>query len=179
MSEDMTGRLALVTGDGKGKTTSALGQVVRALGHGWRVAFIQFVKGDDQCGEHKLLRSLAEQGHRIELHVTGGGFIWNKANAPKHTAKAQAGWALARRLLASGDYELVVLDELTYLIAFDMIPEEDVLAGLRERAAGTNVVVTGRDASEGLVGMADLVSEIGNIRHPIAAGEKAREGLEF
>ena len=146
--------MTLVTGDGKGKTTSALGQVVRALGHGWRVAFIQFVKGDDKCGEHMLLRRLAKEGHSIELHVTGGGFIWNKANAPKHAAKAKAGWALARAALASGDYELVVLDELTYLIVFEMVPEEEILAGLRERAPGTSVVVTGRDASEGLVGMA-------------------------
>ena len=179
MSDPVAGRLTLVTGDGKGKTTSALGQVVRALGHGWRVAFVQFVKGDDQCGEHRLLRSLADAGHTIDLHVTGGGFIWNKANAPKHAAKAQAGWELARGLLASGDYDLIVLDELTYVITFEMIPEEDILDALRSRAAHTSVVVTGRNASEGLLAMADLISEIGNVRHPLAAGEKAREGLEF
>ncbi len=179
MSDSPVGRVTLVTGDGKGKTTSALGQVVRALGHGWRVAVVQFVKSDDQCGEHRFLRSLVEAGHTIELHVTGGGFIWNKANAPKHTAKAKEGWTLACSLLASGDYDLVVLDELTYVIAYEMIPEQEILDGIKNRAPHTSVVVTGRDASEGLLAAADLISEIANIRHPMATGEKARQGLEF
>lgn len=170
------GLLMVHTGDGKGKTTAALGMALRALGHGHRVCVVQFIKGSWTCGELTAAKRFEDL---LEIHVMGRGFTWKSDDLETDKALAREGWALAAEKIASGDYRMVVLDELTYLVAYDMIPEETVLDVLRNRPAATHLVVTGRNASPGLLKMADMVTEMRAVRHHFAAGVKAQAGVEF
>lgn len=170
------GLFIIYTGQGKGKTTAALGLSLRALGHGHRVSFIQFIKGSWKYGEMEAVARFADL---LDFHVMGRGFTWNSDDLRKDAEAALRGWELARKVLAEGRHRLVVLDELTYLIRYKMLTEEDVLAVLDRRAPATHVVITGRGAGEGLIQAADLVTELQEVKHPYASGVKAQQGIEF
>lgn len=170
------GLLMVFTGDGKGKTTAALGMALRAVGHGIRVCVIQFIKGSRSCGEREAARRFSDL---MAFHVTGRGFTWASDDLQKDRHAAREGWALACAAIAGGRYGLIVLDELTYLIRYGFLTETAVLTALEQRPAGQHVVVTGRNASPGLLAAADLVTEMRAVKHPFSAGFQAQAGVEF
>ncbi len=170
------GLLIVNTGDGKGKTTAALGQVFRALGHGFRICVIQFIKGSWKYGELEAGKQFPDQ---LEIHVMGRGFTWKSEDIDKDIKVAQEAWDFAKQVVLSNKYDLIVLDELTYLISYGMVAEEEVVNFLKLRPEKLHVVVTGRGASQSLMDAADLVTEMKDIKHPFAAGVKAQPGIEF
>jgi cob(I)alamin adenosyltransferase len=170
------GLLAIFTGNGKGKTTSALGLACRALGHGHKVCVIQFIKGGWLTGEQLFAKSLADT---IDFHVMGKGFTWKSDNIAEDTALARKAWDFAVRTIEQNQHQLVILDELTYLIRYNMVSEEEVLEALSRRPSRMHVVLTGRHATEGLVAVADLVTEMTEIKHPYAAGVAAQKGFDY
>lgn len=168
------GVTVLYTGNGKGKTTAAMGQVMRAVGHGLKVCVIQFIKGQWATGEANTCATLA----RVEFHVMGSGFTWRED--PQQTKRAAAaGWALAEEKIRGGDFDLVVLDELTYLVSYQLVDESQVLNLIRNRPPHVHLVITGRNATPVLVEAADLVTEMLEVKHPYASGVKAQAGIEF
>ena len=170
------GLLMVYTGDGKGKTTSALGLSMRCAGHGLKVCFIQFIKGTWKYGEMEAVERFEGL---IDFHVMGRGFTWKSDDLEKDKAAAREAWAFARDAINSGRYHLVVLDEFTYLLNYGMIELDTVLEVLASRPAELHVAVTGRGAAEALLAEADLVSEIKALKHPYQAGIKAQKGIEF
>ena len=170
------GLLLIYTGNGKGKTTAALGQAIRAAGHDMRVCIIQVIKGAWPTGEAK---ALAKFGDQIELHIKGCGFTWK--NDPEEVKKtARQGWQLAReKIMTAEGFDLVILEELTYLISYGILDEAEVLDLLKNRPARLNILITGRNASAGLIEAADLVTEMREIKHHFQNGNKARKGIEF
>jgi cob(I)alamin adenosyltransferase len=163
------------TGDGKGKSSAAFGVMTRAWARGWRVGVIQFIKsGAWNTGEHKLAMHLG-----IEWHETGDGFTWDSENMDETTALAVEAWRVTKEKLASGDYDLLILDEITYAITYKWIDEADVISALTNRAPKTNVVVTGRGATPGLLKIADTATEMNVIKHAYEKGIKAMKGIEF
>ncbi|KPJ85487.1 MAG: cob(I)yrinic acid a,c-diamide adenosyltransferase [Spirochaetes bacterium DG_61] len=170
------GLFVVFTGNGKGKTTAAVGTALRALGHGCRVCLIQFVKGSWKSGE---LEALGRFSDLLDVHVLGKGFMFSCEEIERNREVAHRAWECARRIIASSTYDLVVLDELTYLIHFDLIDEGDVLQVISKRPAGMHVIVTGRHASDGLVAIADLVTEMREIKHPMNGGISCQKGIEF
>jgi cob(I)alamin adenosyltransferase len=170
------GIFAVFTGEGKGKTTAALGLVFRALGHGHKVTLIQFIKGNWHCGEHSLAEKFPDQ---LELHVTGKGFTWQSKDLAEDTALAQKAWQLARTVIAAGQAQLVILDELTYLIRYGMVEEAEILEAIKNRPANMHIVVTGRHASENLMNAADLVTEMKEVKHPYKNGIQAQKGFDY
>ncbi|MDD3471732.1 MAG: cob(I)yrinic acid a,c-diamide adenosyltransferase [Syntrophaceae bacterium] len=170
------GLLIVNTGDGKGKTTAALGQVFRALGHGFKICVIQFIKGSWKYGELESAKKFDDQ---LEIHVKGRGFTWKSDDIDKDIKIAREAWEFAKTVIESNKYQMIVLDELTYLITYGMVEEADVLNALRNRPEGLHVVVTGRGASKLLIEEADLVTEMKEIKHPFRSGTKAQRGIEF
>ncbi|MBM4326916.1 MAG: cob(I)yrinic acid a,c-diamide adenosyltransferase [Deltaproteobacteria bacterium] len=168
--------LMVYTGNGKGKTTAAIGQAVRAMGQGMKVCFIQFLKGSWKYGE---LTAAERFSDLMEFHVLGRGFTWKSEDLEKDIAVARAAWELAKEKILSAEFQMVVLDELTYLIQYNMVEEAEIVGFLSARPANLHVVVTGRDASEALIQAADLVTEMREIKHPYSAGVKAQKGIEF
>jgi len=170
------GVIIINTGNGKGKTTAAFGQALRTAGHDLPVCIIQFIKGQWATGEGMAVKRL---GGHVELHVCGTGFTWQAADRAEVIAAAQQGWRLAREKISSGNYRLVVLDELTYIVNYGIVSEQEVVATLQTRPNGVDIVITGRDAGAGLIAAADLVTEMCEIKHPFRQGVGARKGLEF
>jgi cob(I)alamin adenosyltransferase len=170
------GLVIVNTGHGKGKTTAAMGQAVRAAGQGLKVCIIQFIKGQGKTGEALAFAS-AFPG-QVELHCTGTGFTWQQDKEIVKEA-ALAGWKLAKEKIASNAYDLIVLDELTYLIGLGILTEDEVVALFRARPQRLHLVITGRDASQGLIEYADLVTEMRVMKHPFQKGIKAQKGIEF
>jgi cob(I)alamin adenosyltransferase len=169
------GLLLVYTGHGKGKTTAAFGLVFRALGRGMRAGVVQFIKGKWKTGE----RLFAETLPNLTFHVMGLGFTWESDDLSKDKAAAIAAWETARTMIATGEYDLVVLDEITYAFHYGFIDLADVLAAIRERPAHVHVVMTGRNAPEALVALADLVTEMKPIKHPFEQGIPAQIGVDF
>ena len=170
------GLLIVYTGGGKGKTTAAMGQVLRALGHGWRVGVIQFIKGDWPSGEQTALERFKDL---LDIHVLGAGFTWQSKDLAHDTRIAREAWAFAVDMIHSGRHRLIVLDELTYLVRYKMVPEADILDVLTHRPPGMHIIVTGRHASRNLTASADLVTEMRNRKHPFDSGRHAQRGIEF
>ena len=170
------GLLLVHTGDGKGKSTSAFGTVIRALGWGHSVAVVQFVKGKWRVGEREFF-------DRLEGLVTwftmGEGFTWDTQDRDRDMAAARAAWRKSFELITSGDYDLVVLDELNIVLRDEYLEVNEVVQGLLERSQRTSVIVTGRDAKPELLKQADLISEIKAVRHPFENGFKAKRGIDF
>ena len=163
------------TGNGKGKSSSAFGVVVRALARGWTTVAVQFIKsGDWRSGEHKLLSELG-----VEWRTGGDGFTWLSEDLSESEALARDAWDATRELLASGDADLVVLDELTYPVNWGWLDVDEVVAAIRDRAPKTNVVITGRNCPEPLIDLADTVTEMVKIKHAYDRGIKARRGIDF
>lgn len=176
--ENTRGLLMVHTGNGKGKTTCALGLMMRAAGRGLKCCMIQFMKSrTDRYGEHEAAEKLG-----IEVHTMGDGFTWDTKNPEQDRATARETWNLCVEKLRSGDYDLLVFDELVYVLSYEFLPVEEVLAELhRIRAAqpALHIVVTGRDAPAALMAAADLVTEMTEIKHPFNAGIRAQQGIEF
>jgi cob(I)alamin adenosyltransferase len=172
---ESTGRVILNTGNGKGKTTAALGTVFRALGHGQRVCVIQFIKGAGTYGE----RLMAEKLEGLDWHICGKGFVFRKENIEDDRKIAREGFELAKRLIDGGDYELIVLDEITYLPLYDFIGVEEIVAAVTEKPESLSIIMTGRNAAQELVDVCDTVSEIQEIKHGYQNGIKAQKGVEF
>jgi cob(I)alamin adenosyltransferase len=163
------------TGDGKGKSTAAFGVVLRAVARGWKVCVIQFLKsGRWRTGEEEIGRRLG-----IDWNPLGDGFTWDSDDLEATRARAEAAWAAARRVLESGDYQLVVLDEITYPMNWGWIGRAEVAEAIRDRPAAVNVVATGRDAPAELVEVADTVTEMRKVRHAYDSGVTARRGIDY
>ena len=171
-----TGLLMVHTGNGKGKTTAALGMAFRALGHGLPVCVIQFIKGSLVTGEALAAGRFADL---LEFHVSGAGVSWESHDPQVDRAAAQAGWKLAQARIASGTYHLVILDEFTYTLKFGYIDEAQAVDFLQRRPTAVHVLITGRDASRRLQEAADLVTEMRSRKHPFQAGIPAQRGIEF
>ncbi len=167
--------LLINTGDGKGKSTAAFGTVMRAVARGWKVAVIQFLKsGEWNVGEEKTAREIG-----VDWWTMGDGFTWDSNDMDESEAIATAGWAHAKEIIASGEYDLVVLDEVTYPINWGWIALDDVVESLQERPEKVNVILTGRDAPEELVDIADTVTEMRKVKHAYDAGIMARRGIDY
>lgn len=174
-AEQDKGLMLILTGNGKGKSSSAFGMVARTLGYGLKAGVVQFVKGRRDTGEEKFL---GEQPN-VQWHVVGDGFTWETQNRAADIATAQRGWAVAQGLLRDVSLHLVVLDELTYLLSYGYLDEQQVCADLAARPGMQHVVVTGRAAPECLLAMADTVSEIHDTKHAFRAGVRAQPGIDL
>ena len=170
------GLLIVHTGTGKGKTSAAMGLVVRALGYGWKVGIVQFVKGAWDTGEK---HALARFDDLVSWHTMGEGFTWETQDRARDVAAAERAWAKACELMDDPAIRLVVLDELNIALRYDYLPLDAVVARLAARRDGLHVVVTGRNAKAPLIEAADLVTEMGLVKHHFAAGVKAQQGIEF
>ena len=172
------GVLVVNTGTGKGKSSAAFGVVARALGHGMKVAVIQFVKGRSDTGEEAFFKQAADP-ERLHWHVTGEGFTWEIQNLDRDVANAQAAWALATRYLNDPEIGLVVLDEMTYAFKYHWLDLAQVLEVLAARPPLQHVIITGRAAPDALVAAADTVTDMTMVKHAFKAGVKAMPGLEW
>lgn len=163
------------TGDGKGKSTAAFGVIMRAVARDWRVCVIQFIKsGKWKVGEEKVGRQLG-----VEWLKGGDGFTWESPDLDKSQARATAAWELARAAIAGGQYQLVVLDEITYPMNWAWIDTAEVIEAIRSRPARVNIVATGRNAPPELIEVADTVTEMVKVRHAYDRGIRARRGIDF
>ncbi len=176
--ERTSGLLIVHTGNGKGKTTCALGLMMRAAGRGLKCCMIQFMKSrNDRYGEHVAAEKLG-----IEVHTMGDGFTWDTKNPEQDIKTARETWNLCLEKMRSGDYDLFVFDELVYVLSYQMLPVAEVVAEFRRIRAdqkALHIVVTGRDAPPELIEAADLVTEMREIKHPFTAGIRAQQGIEF
>ena len=170
------GLLMINTGNGKGKTTASLGLAVRALGNGFKVCIVQFIKGDWKYGETVL--EDAFKGN-IDFHIMGRGFTWKSDDLEKDKQLAQKAWEFAKTIILSEKYQMVILDELTYLISYNMVTEEEITSFLTNRPKNLHIVLTGRDASSSLIEIADLVTEMKSVKHHYENGIKAQKGIEY
>jgi cob(I)alamin adenosyltransferase len=170
------GLLIVHTGPGKGKSTAAFGLALRALGRGWRVGIVQFIKGAWTTGERTAFERFGDQ---MVWRTMGDGFTWETQDRARDIAAAAAAWAKALELMADPTIRLVVLDELNIALRYDYLPLNDVVATLAARRGDLHVVVTGRNAKPELIEAADLVTEMTLVKHHFAAGVRAQEGIEF
>ena len=170
------GVLLVHTGPGKGKSTAAFGLVLRALGHGWRVGVVQFIKGAWHTGERD---ALVRFGDQVSWHTMGEGFTWETQDKARDIAAAERAFAKARELMADPTIRLLILDELNIALRYDYLPLDEVIETLRNRRSDLHVVVTGRNAKPELIALADGVTEMGAVKHHFAAGIKAQSGIEF
>ncbi|ABU76820.1 cob(I)yrinic acid a,c-diamide adenosyltransferase [Cronobacter sakazakii] len=173
-AQDERGIVIVFTGNGKGKTTAAFGTVTRAVGHGKKAAVIQFIKGEWPNGERNLL-----EPHGVEFQVMATGFTWDTQNRESDTAACQTVWQHGKRMLADASLDLVVLDELTYMLAYDYLALEEVLTALRARPAHQTVIITGRGCHRDILEYADTVSELRPVKHAFDAGIKAQIGIDY
>ena len=170
------GVMILLTGDGKGKTSSAFGMVLRALGYGYRAGVVQFIKGEQLSGEELYLKNSLPE---VDFFQMGTGFTWDTQDRAADIAAAEKTWAVVEPMLKDDSYHLVVLDELTYMLSFKYLDEAMVLNALKSRPANQSVVVTGRGGGKALRDIADTVSEVKDIKHAYSAGVAARRGVDF
>lgn len=170
------GLIIVHTGTGKGKTSAALGMVFRALGHGMRVGVVQFTKGAIETGEAAFARKL--EG-RIDFYTLGEGYTWETQDRQRDAAVARKAWEQARDLIEDPRYQIVVLDELNIVLKYDYVPLGEVLETLRGKREDLHVIITGRNAKDELIELADLVTEMRLIKHPYKSGIKAQKGIEY
>ncbi|MCF4125570.1 cob(I)yrinic acid a,c-diamide adenosyltransferase [Methylobacterium sp. SyP6R] len=170
------GLLIVHTGPGKGKSTAAFGLMLRALGRGWRVGVVQYIKGAWETGERFALERFADQ---VAWHTMGEGFTWETQDRDRDVAAARAAWVQTEALMADPTVRLLILDELNIALRYDYLPLAEVVEALSRRRPDLHIVVTGRNAKPELIAAADLVTEMGQVKHHFAAGVKAQEGIEF
>lgn len=175
-ARDERGVIVITTGNGKGKSSSGFGMVVRAMGHGMRTGVVQFIKGAIPSGEEMFLRRMSTE---CEFHVMGEGYTWETQDRSRDIAKAQAAWEVARRLLRDPDIGLVMLDELNIALKLHYLDVETVIADLQARAPMQHVVITGRGAPQALIDAADTVTEMTPVKHAFQQGIKAQRGIEM
>ena len=171
---EQKGILIVFTGNGKGKSTAAFGTATRAVGHGKTVGVAQFIKGQWDNGEYNTMHPLG-----VEFHIMGTGFTWETQNRESDIAAALAVWAESKRMLADAHYDLVVLDELTYMLAYHYLDTDEVIAAIRERPAQQSVIVTGRGCHAQLLELADTVSELRPVKHAFDSGIQAQAGIDW
>ncbi|MEH6520447.1 cob(I)yrinic acid a,c-diamide adenosyltransferase [Sulfitobacter sp.] len=169
------GLVLVHTGAGKGKSSSAFGVVVRALGWKQKVGVVQFIKGKWKTGERLFFERLGD----VTWHTMGEGFTWDTQDKERDIAAAQAAFAKGREMMESGKYDLIIMDEINIAMRYDYISVQDVIAGLDARDSRTGVILTGRDAKPELCEYADLVTEMTEVKHPFKAGIKAQRGVDF
>ncbi len=174
-AQEDKGTFVLLTGNGKGKSSSALGMVARALGHGMKVGVVQFLKGEWNTGEIDFFK----QQDKVQWEIMPAGFTWETQNRESDIASSEQAWEKAAAMLIDSSIDLVVLDELTYLLHYEYLPEDKVIQALMNRPENQHLVVTGRGASDALIELADTVSEIKEVKHAFKRGIKAQKGLEF
>lgn len=178
MAVDQTRGLIIVhTGNGKGKTSAALGMALRTVAHGWKVGIVQFIKKEDEFdyGEHKIKSLLPGW----DIFPMGAGFTWNTKDKELDIRTTLAGWEKCKEVAQSGNYQLVIFDEINYVIDYAYLSPTPVLEFLQKKPHELNVVMTGRNAHPEIIEIADLVTEMKEIKHPFKKGIRARKGLEF
>lgn len=173
-AQEERGILIVFTGNGKGKTTAAFGTATRAVGHGKKVGVIQFIKGQWPNGERNLLEPMG-----VEFQVMATGFTWDTQNRETDTAACLEVWDHAKRMLADDSLDMVILDEITYMVAYDYLPLEEVLAALTQRPVNQTVIITGRGCHRDILEIADTVSELRPVKHAFDAGIKAQIGIDY
>jgi len=171
------GLILLYTGNGKGKTTAALGQVLRAAGHGFKAAVIQFIKNMENTGEIRTAKKILAE--HLEIYPMGTGFTWDAKDKEELPLAAEKGWILAKEKIRSGNYGMIILDELTYALNYGLLDQNEVIRFLEEKPSRLHIIITGRDADDKLIDLADLVTEMREIKHPYQKGVKAIKGIEF
>ena len=175
------GLLIVHTGKGKGKSTAAFGLVVRAMGNGMRVGVIQFVKGKWETGERDILEHFPEQ---IEIHAMGEGFSWETQDKARDIAAARKAWEKSKQMIEASrgpnpEFDMILLDELNIVLRYDNLPLEEIIETRANKPEDLHVIVTGRNAKDELIEIADLVTEMTQIKHPFRSGVKAQKGIEF
>ncbi len=171
------GLIIVHTGKGKGKSTAAFGLVMRALGHDFKIGIVQFVKGKWETGERRVLDRFADQ---VTIKTMGEGFTWETQDRQRDIAAARAAWDSAKAMIRDESFRLVLLDELNIVLRYDYLDIGEVTAFLRdEKPADTHVVVTGRNAKDAMIEIADLVTEMTMVKHPFRSGVKAQAGIEY
>lgn len=169
------GLLLVLTGNGKGKSSSAFGMLARSVGHGLRCGVVQFIKGQWQCGEQMLFA----EHPLVEFHVMNTGFTWDTQDREKDIVAAVSTWEKASALLANPEVDVVILDELTYMLTYGYLDKTMVLDALEKRPAMQHVIVTGRNASKELMELADTVSELSETKHAFYDGVKVQKGIDY
>jgi cob(I)alamin adenosyltransferase len=170
------GLLIVHTGKGKGKSTAALGMVMRSIGHGFRVGIVQFIKGSWDTGERHMLARFPEL---VTIQAMGEGFTWETQDRARDIAAASAAWNQAVKMMEDPSYRLILLDELNIVLRYDYLPIDEVVRSLAARRPDLHVIVTGRNARDELIAAADLVTEMTLVKHPFRDGVKAQAGIEF
>jgi cob(I)alamin adenosyltransferase len=170
------GLLIVHTGKGKGKSTAAMGLAVRAIGNGMKVGIVQFVKGAWATGERSVLDRFPDL---CTIKAMGEGFTWDTQDRQRDIAAARAAWEYAKELMADPSYRMIILDELNIVLRYDYLPLNEVVESLSARPENLHVVVTGRNAKDALIDIADLVTEMTQVKHPFRSGVKAQTGIEF
>ena len=170
------GLIIVHTGKGKGKSTAAFGMVFRAIGHGMQVAVIQFVKGARGTGERTILENYPDL---VTIKALGEGFTWETQDRARDIEMARLAWEQAKRYIADPAFAMVLLDELNIVLRYDYLALDEVIAVLANKPAGKHIIITGRNAREELIDIADLVTEMEQIKHPFRSGVKAQAGIEF
>ena len=170
------GVVVLLTGDGKGKTSSAFGMVLRALGYGYRVGVVQFIKGEQLSGEELYLKNELPE---VDFYQMGTGFTWDTQDRSGDIAAAEKTWAVVEPMLKDESYHLVILDEITYMLSFKYLDEDRIINAIKARPKNQSVVLTGRGGGSAIRGIADTVSEVKDIKHAYHSGIKARKGVDF
>lgn len=173
---DERGIVIVLTGNGKGKSSSGFGMVARALGHGMKVAVVQFIKGSFSTGEEAFFRRFPNE---VEYHVMGEGFTWETQDKTRDVATARKAWELVCGFLCDEEIDMILLDELNIVTKLGYLPVEEVIEGLKARPSMQHVIVTGRGASDALIDYADTVTEMRDIKHAYRAGIKAQKGVEL
>lgn len=170
------GLLLVITGNGKGKSSSGFGMVARALGHNMRVGIVQFIKGAFSTGEETFFRRFPNE---VDYHVMGDGFTWETQNLEQDISSAKAGWKICKQLLQDPTIDIVLLDELNIVLKMKYLDIDEVLADIAKRPAMQHVIITGRGAPEAVIEAADTVSRIEDIKHAFRAGIQAQKGIEL
>ena len=169
------GLLVVLTGNGKGKSTSAFGMLARSVGHGLRCGVIQFIKGQWECGEQMLFAD----NPLVEFHVMNTGFTWETQDRDSDIAAAEQTWAHGAEMMMNQEINVVILDELTYMLTYGYLDKEMVLSALENRPEGQHVIVTGRSAAKELIELADTVTELGENKHAFYDGVKVQKGIDY
>ena len=170
------GLVIVHTGKGKGKSTAAFGMVFRALGHGFKVGIVQFVKGVWETGERTVLDNYADL---VTIKAMGEGFTWDTQDRQRDISAARTAWETAKEMIADTSYKMVLLDELNIVLRYGYLDVEEVIEVLKSKPEDTHVIITGRNAKDELIEVADLVTEMTQIKHPFRSGVKAQVGIEF